>query len=320
MRASRIVFALCLLCSSVAFAQAKGPSDDARVMASAHFRRGVELFHEEAFRAALVEFQRAYEIAPDFRLLYNIGQTKLELQDYLGAAQSYERYLAQGYLDIQPERRTEVESALTALRERVGSIAIKCNRNDAEIMLDDVRIGTAPITAPIMVNVGRHRVTARTPYGATDSEVIDVAGGDVANVSLELAKPTPQQVVVMQGEKPLNAMERSAIATWSAAGAVGVGALVTGLMANGAEKDLNKMLETRDLSRKTLGEQRDKVSRLAITTDVLIGTAAAAAVAGTVTWLLGHERETELEEKKKPAVATVRMNVGLGSLGVSGQF
>lgn len=86
---------------SVAHAQTDAkPSDAAREEASGHFQRGVELFQEGAFRAALVEFERAYGIAPDYRLLYNIGQVKLQLQDYLGATQSYERYLEEGGSEI----------------------------------------------------------------------------------------------------------------------------------------------------------------------------------------------------------------------------
>ena len=315
MKAPGYVVALCLLFHSVALAQS--PSEEERAQASAHFRRGVELFQEEAFRAALAEFQRANEIAPDYRLLYNIGQVKLELHDYLGAAQAYERYLSAGYLDISPERRKEVEDALTALRERVSSVKIVVNRKDAEVFIDDVKVGTSPIAAPVLVNVGGHRVTARTSYGSTDTEIIDVAGGDMANVTLEVAAPTPSVVVVEK--KPWNRAERTAVVTWAAAGGVGVGALIAGLMANSAQKDLDKLLETQGVSRKSIANKRDSAQLRAVTTDVLIGTAAAAAVAGTLTWIIGHEKAEKPEAKKGP-VAGLRMDVGLGSLGVSGRF
>ena len=311
-----------LVAPTVAFAQEDSktvPSDEAKVEASAHFRRGVEFFQEEAFRAALAEFQRAYEIAPDYRLLYNIGQTKLEVHDYLGAAQSYERYLAAGYLDIAPERRSEVEEALTALRERVASIKIVVNHKDAEVFIDDVKVGTSPIEAAVLVNVGSHRVMAKASYGSTDTEVVDVAGGDTASVTLELAAPVPL-VVVKDARKPFNTAERAAIATWSAAGAVAVGALVTGLLAEKAQKDLDKLLATRDVTRKAISDKHDSAHTMAITTDVLIGTAAAAAVAGTLTWLLGHEKDGERKPDAKRAAAQMRLDVGLGSLGVRGRF
>src|SRR5688572_8817140 len=109
------VLCLALACHASAIAQSQTqPDDPRRAEASAHFRRGVELFQEEAFRAALVEFERAYAIAPDYRLHYNIGQTKLRLQDYLGVVQSYERYLTTGGTGVPAERRTQVEEALVA--------------------------------------------------------------------------------------------------------------------------------------------------------------------------------------------------------------
>jgi hypothetical protein len=318
MKAAGYVVALSMLFHSVAFAQALQPDEAARQQASAHFRRGVELFQEEAFRAALAEFQRANELAPDYRLLYNIGQTKLELHDYLGAAQSYERYLSTGYLDISPERRGEVEEALTALRERVSSVKIVVNRKDAEVFIDDVKVGTSPIAAPVLVNVGGHRVTARTSYGSTDTEVIDVAGGDMANVTLELAAPTP--AIVMNKKRVWNTSERTAVATWSAAGGLAIGAVVTGIMAGGAKSDLDKMIETAGSSRKSMENKRDSAHTLAVTTDVLIATSAAAAVAGTLTWILGHEKSNDRKVEDKRPLANVRVNMGLSSVGVTGQF
>src|SRR5690349_23326683 len=118
MKMFRILFVLCILWQSATQAQ-DAPTDAARTEASTRFRRGVELFQEEAYRASLAEFQRAYDISPDYRLLYNIAQAKIEIHDYLGAAESYERYLSGGGDQVPAERRAEVEQALAALRERV---------------------------------------------------------------------------------------------------------------------------------------------------------------------------------------------------------
>jgi tetratricopeptide (TPR) repeat protein len=93
MKSSAQLFALVLLCSSsLARAEESAPlnlEDSARV----HQRRGAELFRQKQYRAALFEFQRAYDKSPEPRLLYEIGRAKLELRDYLGAARSYQRYI-----------------------------------------------------------------------------------------------------------------------------------------------------------------------------------------------------------------------------------
>ena len=65
------------------------PSGAAVDQAKAHFKTGTELYDENNFRGALVEFQRAYQLAPSYRVLYNIGQVDMELADYAGALTAY---------------------------------------------------------------------------------------------------------------------------------------------------------------------------------------------------------------------------------------
>src|SRR5438876_6791259 len=82
------------------------PSQATMDEAAAHFRRGVDLFKEADFRGALIEFRRANQLAPSFRVLYNIGQCYLELQDYGGALRSFQAYLSEGGKGIPRDRRS----------------------------------------------------------------------------------------------------------------------------------------------------------------------------------------------------------------------
>jgi tetratricopeptide (TPR) repeat protein len=323
MKITRWLFVLCMLVHSVAWAQSEAEvSDDTRAKASAHFQRGVALFREQAYRASLVEFQRAYDIAPDYRLLYNIAQAKIEVHDYLGAAESYERYLEEGSLDISEERRVEVTEALAALRERVASLQIVVNVQDADVFIDDVKVGTSPLATPVRVNIGGHRVSARTAYGATDTKVVEVAGGDVVQVALALAAPARPVVVAPPPEPPpqsWNRTERAGIAAFSVAGVLAVSALTTGLLAAREQNDYDKLLKTPDLSRKELLDQRHLTHRLAVTTDVLAATALASALAGTLCWVLGHD-DTQKEAAQRRASVRLRVSAGLGSLSLHGAF
>src|SRR5512145_1254691 len=45
--------------------------------ASQRFQRAVKLYRERSFDAALAEFNRAYELSPDYRVLYNLGQVQV---------------------------------------------------------------------------------------------------------------------------------------------------------------------------------------------------------------------------------------------------
>jgi hypothetical protein len=312
-----LLAAYLLLCPTTLLAQVD-PSHPARERASAHFQRGVELFQDGAYRAALVEFQRAYETSPNYRLLYNIGQTQFELQDFLGATQSYEQFLAEGGTQVSPKLREELEIALQSLRTRVGRVTISVNRDGADVFLDDTEIGKSPITSTVSVNVGQHRVAARAPDGAEDSKVIDVAGGEVAQVSLELEEAAPVAAVGAPIETGRPVAIKLAIAGWSAGTALLLGSIVTGTMAHSADSDLDEMLGSVNVDAGRVDDQRNKVEKMVLSTDIMIGAGAALAVVGTVLYFVGRK---ELKSDRKARRASgLHLNVGLGSLEVRGRF
>ncbi|MDB4987445.1 MAG: hypothetical protein JWN04_2623 [Myxococcaceae bacterium] len=298
------------------------PSEAQKNEASAHFTRGVALYQEQAFRAALVEFERAHEIAPDHRLLYNVGQAKLRLQDYLGAVQSYEAYLTEGGASVPPERRVQVEAALAELRERVGRLAISCNRDGAELFIDDVSAGTTPLSGTIPVNVGRHRVLARTPDGTNESRMVDVAGGDIAEVSLVLAEPRselPTASAVQPQDGSMSSKKVAAIVSWSGGAAVLAAGAVTGALALHAQSDLDSMLKSAVSSPKAVSDKRDSLDMLALTTDVLIGVGAAALVAGTVLWLVDAKADKK-DQARRARGNKLQVQFGPTAFGLRGSF
>src|SRR5262245_55283292 len=75
---------------------APSPTDEARE----RFGRGVQLFHEGSLEAALAEFQKAHQLAPNYRLHYNIAQVQYELHNFVEALRSFWKYLAQGGSEI----------------------------------------------------------------------------------------------------------------------------------------------------------------------------------------------------------------------------
>lgn len=314
---------LVLACHAHAVAQAPAqPDEKERAEASAHFRRGVELFQEEAFRAALVEFERAYALAPDYRLQYNIGQTKLRLQDYLGVVQSYEKYLSVGGSAIPPERRAQVEEALVALRDRVGRIAITCNRNGAEVFIDDASVGKTPLPATVAINVGRHRVLVRSSDGASESKVVDVAGGDVAEVTLQLQAPRALASGA-SGPVPWSPMKHAAVWSWSGGGAILAAAAVTGGLAFGAQQDLDDAVVTEGISAKAVDDKSKSLETLALTTDVLLATGAVAVVIGTVLWFVDQKvQRKDKAESGSPRhfAANLRPAFGTRSAGLGVSF
>jgi tetratricopeptide (TPR) repeat protein len=284
--------------------------------ASVHFRRGVELFEEGIFRAALVELNRAYEIAPDYRVLHNIGQVYFALGEYVESDKALERYLAEGGSDIAPARRAEIERQLTDVKKRVAFLTITVNRSGAKVLVDGTEVGTTPIGALLAVSVGRHRVSAQGDDGASASATVDVAGGDSKTVTLELstrqvgaASGTPQEQA-----KGLSKLDKWGVGMLAGGAALGIAGAVLGLMANAAHDDYDAARRARPGDRTAIDSAHDDIGRYALGADVLLFSGLAAAVTGVVliVWKEPASRETSTSQ--------VGLGFGLHTLVAKGRF
>ena len=213
------------LCTLRALAQ-PGPepaSDATRAAASEHFRLGVELFREGAYAAALSELRRAHELVPDYRVHFNIAQAELALGNYVAARASFQRYLDEGGVLVEPHRRREVELQIAGLARRTARLTIRVSRPGAEVWLDGLSIGKAPLEAERAVSIGSHTISARGPDGASATRVVELAGGDAEQVALELTQPTRADAVSAQAQAPATLPPRLGRRTRWGIGLLGAG-------------------------------------------------------------------------------------------------
>jgi len=177
------------------FARAQAPA--AIHDAEKHFQNGVGLYGEHDFKAALVEFEKANQLAPNPNVLYNIGQTDYELQNYAGALDSFERYLQEA--KPSKARRAEVQTTVEALRSRVATIDVGSNLDDSEVLIDDIDVGKTPLPKPLTVSIGQRKVTVTHDGYIPSTRVLDVASGDAVKIELDFSKPVQGagQVIVV---------------------------------------------------------------------------------------------------------------------------
>src|SRR5262249_54149280 len=140
--------------------------------------------------AALAEFGRTYELAPNYRVLYNLGQVQIERQDYAAAIKYFRAYLDQGGTDVPADRRAQVESDLDDLVNRVAPINFDVNVAGAEILIDEALIGNAPFVNPVLVNAGVRSVLVRKAGYASVQRRLTVVGGEAARLEIRLARDT----------------------------------------------------------------------------------------------------------------------------------
>ncbi|MFO0553515.1 MAG: PEGA domain-containing protein [Polyangiaceae bacterium] len=283
--------------------------------ADEHFRQGVQLFKENNFTAALVEFKRAYEIDPKYQVLYNIGESHYQLQDYANALKTFEKYLAEGGTKIPAKRRKEVEKEMVTLKGRVATITITTSEPGATITIDDVSMGKTPLE-PVLVSAGRRKITATLEGRVPVTQVVDLAGGDQQTIDLAIpAAPKP-----IEQEKPLPPAPSVAptVICWSVTGALAIGAVITGVLALGASSDLETELTKYPADADAIESAHDKAFALGLATDILIGTSVAVA-AVSVYFTVDFAAASDASSSKPPA-PSARITVVPGGVVVGGTF
>jgi tetratricopeptide (TPR) repeat protein len=263
--------------------------------AGKHFQRGVALYNEADYRAALVEFRRAYDIAPNAAVLYNIGQTYYQLQNYAAALSTLDRYLTES--GATAAHRSEVEQTLATLQARVGKIAITTNLPDCEITIDDELVGKTPLREPLLVSIGRRKITAMREGRPAETRFVDVAAGDTVPITLALSDPAATPFAspgVTAAPRPSDGTGYVTTA-YVATGVLGGLALITGGYAFYESRKLKDLRETFPTSQKALSDKASTVSTASWIADGLgVATVVAAAVTLKLVLSRSHAREVHV--------------------------
>ncbi|MDX2020766.1 MAG: PEGA domain-containing protein [Deltaproteobacteria bacterium] len=294
------------------------PSQSDVKSAEAHFRRGVDLFNEGNADGAMVEFRRAYQLAPRFQILYNMAQVAFELHDYALAISLFEQYLHDGGNQVSDDRSKSVKDEIAKLRERVGELRVMTNVNGATVLVDDTVVGQTPIK-PQLVNIGRRRVTVTTADGRSELRVVEVAAGEQSVVNVSLRAPVPLRPALSRNAAPAAPTVRhessGATVPWVLAATVGAGAAICSAFALRRSRELEQMRETYPLTdTSALRDKRQDVRRLAFTADGLWATSALLATVALVMTLTSAP--------SAGTAKTSRLSVGLApsNIFVAGHF
>lgn len=265
------------------------PEDPKRTEeARSRFQRGVELYKDGDYRAAIIEFRRAYDLVPNWRIQYNLAQACAEVQDYPCALRALQAYVTDGGAEIPADRRAQVDTELKRLSGRIARVTVKVNRSDAEVFADETSVGKTPLQAASLVSAGRRRISATLPSGQTIAKIVEVAGGDEITVSLDFEDAPRTRTEVPQPRLTTEAPSSAPVYIGLVAtGLLAAGTATTGLLALSADRDLTTELDRIPGDGAAIDDARGRTETLGMVTNVL---GAAAIVAGGVTLYLALTR------------------------------
>ncbi len=309
-------------------AEAEDSADEARVQ----FEQGKAFFNEGKYEQAAIALERAYELRPGYKILYYLGLAESEQGNYSRALNAYTRYLVDGAEQDDPARVQEVRAEIEKLRAMVGRIHIDCPIDGAKVQLDSETQGITPLPSPVFADVGKHEIVVKQGQRELLREVVRIAGGQEVTLKVETGATTSAPMEAATEPQPVPPPEKTPrteedksgrrVWTWVAlgiGGAAGIGAVVTGVMALKLDEKLWTECETGTChSYQYDGDFEDdkwSLKTLGITTDILIGVAAAGAVTATILFFV----EPNIGSEKRVAASPVVFGDG-GGLVVTGRF
>jgi tetratricopeptide (TPR) repeat protein len=315
-RRSALTLGFLLVCTAPQFALAAGgpapaaaPSGDKVAEARKRYELGLKLYEEGNYEAARIEFERAQELAPTYRILYNIGLVYKQTNNYVDALRAFEKYLADGGAEVPADRKALVEKEIAEIRPRIGRITVKTNVPGAEILLDDTPVGIAPLTEPIMVNPGVRRVTVQAKGRIPSTRTVTVGSSENPTIEIELAEPTTRIV-----EKESNPWTVPTVVGWSATGAGVIATVIVGVLTLDARSQQEALLKKQGVTQKELDDARGNTMTLGTVTDVL--GIASIAFAGVSTFFTIKALTWSPEKKELTGQTAPRFDLRVNPTGV----
>jgi len=299
-------------------------ADAATEEARHRYERGLSLYAGAEYVLALVEFERAYQLSPNYRVLYNIGQVRIQLGRYARAFEALQAYLEQGGQEISPERLAAVQKDLDMLAERTAKLTVITNEVGANISLNGIVIGVSPLAGPLIVDAGEHTVGVRKVGYYDKFSAVTLAGRDDVKVDLQLVhvkQDAPKVVVERRTERTVVKAESNNTliwAGWAATGTLGVTAGVFGYLGINKANELESMRTAYGVSQEKMQETKSTARTMFLIADV--AGASAVVLGGVSLYLTLSSSEKAVDKVTGARPGTVRLGINPRGVKLSTRF
>ncbi len=168
------------------------------------------LFNNTDFEGAATKYSQAYDLSKDPRLLFNLAICEKNLRHYArtqGLLQQYEHDMG---ARITADDKATVDAALAAIKSLVGTVMLAVSETGASVLVDGQAAGTTPLTAPLLLDLGKHTLSVRKEGFATSEKTVMVSGGaeTATAVALVALTHTAQLLVLAEPEATVSVDEK----------------------------------------------------------------------------------------------------------------
>ena len=159
---------------------------DERSEAEARFYEGTALYQKGKYDEARLKFAQAYAVLKKSSVLFNLAKTEALTGHRVEAANHFREYVKYAATGTD---KAEAEKELAELYKLLARVEVEAPEG-AAIFVDGAQLGLAPIKDPVVLNAGKHTVSAQ--FGeAKQEKPIDGLAGSLGRVVFTFEKPAP---------------------------------------------------------------------------------------------------------------------------------
>jgi hypothetical protein len=191
---------LCFVLASAGAASAE-PTQVDKTQAATLKKRGDEEMESLRYAEALTDYTEAYRLTSDPALLYNRARVLEALERFPEALAELERFSH----EASPQLRAKVPQLKELMKDlgaRITTLSIRCNVDNARVLVRDKIVATTPLEGPIRVNAGQaaievvadgyhgYKQTFELPKGGSITVDVELTLRDARGVLLVATTPT----------------------------------------------------------------------------------------------------------------------------------
>jgi len=182
------LFGACVVASTFAARTATAEEHAAPAVGGAkgHLDAAARAAHAQRWDEALAQYKAAQTSSPSLAAATGLAESYDALRQNVEAYNAFREVLTAYGPKLSRKEAAAVAARIAALERVTGALALRVSTAGAMVTVDGAAVGTSPLSAPVRVSTGLHRVRATKP-GFEDAEALPtVSGGQSADVDLTL--------------------------------------------------------------------------------------------------------------------------------------
>ena len=166
--------------------------------AKADFEAAKLLANDGDFTGALIKFQSAYEASNDPRILWNVAFCQKNLRRYSKVVTILRRYIEQGGALLSAGDKKDAQDLIALIEPFTTRVTVRVSEAGAQISFDDELVGTSPLAAPVVLDIGERRLHVVEDGFVPYDKSFVVAGGPELTLDVRLAKEVHEGKLVVE--------------------------------------------------------------------------------------------------------------------------